>query len=85
MISSRAIQISFALNASLVIALLIISGNSDLLQRAADSLFGRFISSSEFRLYLFEGLILIASFVSSLLAIRGIEGHAAREYAVTHE
>lgn len=76
--SQRAIQVSFALNASLIIAIFAVSGNTSYLQSAANGVFP-FVADESLRLWLFDGLIVVTALFISMLAIWGIGRSAVAE------
>ena len=79
-ISERLVQTMFVLVPSLFIALLTVSGNSYILQGAANSVFGGYIQSVSLRLYLLEGVIVIFFLVLAVFAIHGTKGNAIEQY-----
>jgi hypothetical protein len=79
------IQWSFALNASLVIILIIATGNSSLLQAPADAIFGSFVQNVQLRVYLFDALVFGMSFVVSYWAVNGIHKHGYHQGLVENE
>ena len=68
----------FVLVPSLFIALLIVSGNADVLQGPANYVFGS-IQDVSLRLYLFEGLVVAVFLLIGLLAVHGVKANAVEE------
>jgi hypothetical protein len=81
----QVIQISFALNASLIIALFLVSGNGPLLQAPANYIFGSVVKDLQLRLYFFEGVLIVAAFIISTWAVNGVHAHGRHEAQVEAE
>jgi hypothetical protein len=73
------------LNVSLLIVVLVVTGNQGLLQTSADYIFGSFVGNPQLRFYLFDALLIGMSFVVSTWAIGGVHRHGVHVGEVNAE